>query len=76
MPKVLGQFVAKDPDPGTVFSYRIAEGNEDGSFAIDRRTGQLSVLKAPLRAGTTLTIEVQDNCIPLSTARAQCVVGR
>ena len=73
--ETIATFRAIDPDPGTVFSYRIISGNEKGVFEMDARTGRLCVQRkgAPLSAGT-LGIEVQDNCIPLSTRQTICRV--
>lgn len=70
----LATFAGRDPDPGTVFSYRIVDGNEDDAFEIDALTGVLTQRKKGGRAVRTLTIEAQDNCIPLSTARTVCKV--
>ncbi len=72
LPSALGKFTAHDPDPGTVFTYRITEGNADGAFAIEPRTGALSRVKAGMRGERTLVVEAQDNCIPLSTAKVEC----
>jgi hypothetical protein len=67
---VLGRFQGKDPDSGTIFSYRIVEGNEDGVFAIHARTGAVTLRKNGKHPARSLVIEAQDNCIPLSSARA------
>lgn len=74
---VVASFAAKDPDAGTVFSYRIAAGDEGGAFRLERRTGRL-VLAEPrqLRFPMKLVVEVQDNCIPLSTKQMDCQVVR
>ncbi|RFC43444.1 MAG: enhancin and enhancin-like [Verrucomicrobia bacterium] len=69
----LAVFRALDPDPGTVFTYRIISGNEKGCFEIGLRTGRLSRRKGGDSPGAcTLGIEVQDNCIPLSTRQGLC----
>jgi hypothetical protein len=70
-------FAAKDPDPGTIFSYRILSGDDGGAFLLERRTGRL-ILREPtrLKSPVRLVIEVQDNCIPLSTKRMECEVLR
>jgi hypothetical protein len=74
LPKDIGQFKGQDPDPGTIFTYRILSGNEDGAFSIGERTGTLQVLKEPAAGTRVLEIEVQDNCIPLSTAKTQSLI--
>jgi hypothetical protein len=69
----LAVFCAHDPDPGTVFTYRIISGNERGAFEIEARTGRLFLRKGSAAPEPcTLGIEVQDNCIPLSTRQALC----
>jgi hypothetical protein len=74
---VVATFAARDPDAGTVFSYRIVSGDDGGAFGLDRRTGRM-VLREPsaLTFPSRLIIEVQDNCIPLSTRRMECEVMR
>lgn len=72
----VGKFTAQDPDPGTVFTYKIVAGNEGGAFEIQKRTGVLTQVKAVASGTNPLTIEVQDNCIPLSVARTQCLLQR
>ncbi len=74
LPSEIGQFRGKDPDPGTIFTYRILMGNDDGAFSIGKRTGALTLIKAIAEDIRVLDIEVQDNCVPLSTARTQCRV--
>jgi hypothetical protein len=71
---VLAKFQGKDPDPGTVLGYRIVEGNGDDAFEINARTGVLSLRKKAGLSSRTLTLEAQDNCIPLSSARVACKV--
>jgi hypothetical protein len=70
----LATFAGKDPDPGTIFTYRIAEGNDDETFDINPRTGVLSLRKKGRHPARALTVEAQDNCIPLSSARVVCKV--
>lgn len=69
---VLGKFAGKDPDPGTFFTYRILDGNSDGAFVIDTFSGELTVAKAGRLPSRTLTVEAQDNCIPLTSAKTVC----
>jgi len=69
----LATFSAKDPDPGTIFSYKIAAGNEDEAFHIELRTGVLTLNK-PSKTSRKLLVEVQDNCIPLSKATKSLAV--
>ncbi|MEI7775259.1 MAG: cadherin repeat domain-containing protein, partial [Verrucomicrobiota bacterium] len=66
-------FSAKDPDLGTIFSYKITEGNEDEAFQIELRTGVLTLNK-PGKTFRKLLVEVQDNCIPLSKASKSLAV--
>jgi hypothetical protein len=69
---VVAKFAGKDPDPGTFFTYRIADGNADGAFAIDALSGEVTLAKAGKQAPRVLTIEAQDNCIPLTSAKTVC----
>ncbi len=69
----LATFTAKDPDPGTIFSYKIAEGNDDDAFYIEPRSGVLTLTK-PSKTSRKLMVEVQDNCIPLSKASKSLAV--
>ena len=69
----LATFSAKDPDPGTIFSYKIAEGNDDDAFYIEPRSGVLTLTK-PSKTSRKLMVEVQDNCIPLSKASKSLAV--
>jgi hypothetical protein len=69
---VLAKFAGKDPDPGTFFTYRIADGNADGAFAIDAYSGEVTLAKAGKQPSRALTIEAQDNCIPLTSAKTFC----
>lgn len=61
------RFVATDPDPGTIFTWSITQGNDDRAFAIDRRTGVLS-FKGVTGATRSLTIQVSDSTSDQSTA--------
>jgi hypothetical protein len=71
----LATFAGRDPDPGTVFRYRIVDGNEDEAFEIHPLTGVLTLRNKRGSLSRTLTIEAQDNCIPLSTARTVCKIA-
>jgi hypothetical protein len=72
---VLARFQGKDPDVGTVFTYRLIEGNGDEAFALDPRTGILTLRKKGRHPARILTLEAQDNCIPLGTARGVCKIA-
>jgi hypothetical protein len=72
---VLTRFQGKDPDVGTVFTYRLTAGNEDEAFALNPQTGILTLQKKGRHPARALTVEAQDNCIPLSTARGVCKVA-
>ncbi len=63
------RFAANDPDAGTIFTWTVDGGNEDGAFAINRRTGALTVgNSAALKPGTrSLTVSVSDSTVPAST---------
>jgi hypothetical protein len=71
---VVATFKAVDPDLGTRFTFRIAAGNEDGTFEIQKRTGVLKTVKAPAKADYLLKVEVSDSTIPATTKEAACVV--
>ncbi len=62
----LATFTATDPEPGTIFTYEITAGNDDGSFVIDRRSGRVTLANiAPGRsASRTLTVTCSDNGVP------------
>ena len=68
----LATFQGKDPDPGTVFRYRLVEGNGDEAFELDAQTGVLKLRGKGRHPARTVVVEAQDNCIPLSSARAAC----
>jgi hypothetical protein len=70
----LATFQGKDPDPGTVFRYRVVEGNGDEVFELDAHTGVLNLRGKGRHPARTVVVEAQDNCIPLSSARAACRV--
>jgi hypothetical protein len=71
----IARFTGHDPDPGTIFTYKITDGNTDEAFAIDPRSGVLTLQKKPGLTTRTLLIESQDNCIPLSTSQTRCRVS-
>ncbi len=65
------RFTATDAEePGTIWDYQITEGNTNGAFSIDRRTGRLRVQKVDAeKAGRyTLTVQVQDCGLPRYSA--------
>ncbi len=70
----LARFSGRDPDPGTLFRYALLEGNADGAFSLDEKTGALVLQKNGLLASRKLVVEARDNCIPLSSARLVCEV--
>ena len=77
---VVGTVHATDPDPYTVLAYRIVAGNEAVAFAIDPRTGIITVADgAPLDFETTpqflLTVEATDDGLPALTGRATITVN-
>jgi len=57
---------ATDPEPGTVFTYEITAGNEDNSFAIDRRKGIVTLARIARgrSASRALTVTCFDNGVP------------
>ena len=60
---VVGTVSATDPDDGDTVSYEITAGNEDGKFAIDAGTGEITVMGAlnyENVSAYTLTVEASD----------------
>ena len=77
---VVGTVHASDPDPFTLLTYRIAAGNDAGAFAIDSRTGTITVADAArLDFETTprlvLTVEAIDDGMPPLTGCATITVN-
>jgi hypothetical protein len=68
----LARFRAADPDPGTIFTYRIVEGDGAGAFHLEPRTGVLRLREGHSAKPGVLTIRVQDNCVPLSVKEITC----
>lgn len=68
------EFQAVDPDPGTRFTFRIASGNDDGTFAIEPRAGTLTLAKPAGSGARVLVIEAHDSTIPLSSLSRRCEV--
>jgi hypothetical protein len=65
---LIHQFKASDPDPGTVFTWTLENGNSASAFTLDKRSGQLTVKDpAATRSVRTLTIKVSDSTVPEST---------
>ena len=64
--KELATFSASDPEPGTIFTFEITAGNEDGSFAIDRRKGVVTLanIARGRSASRVLTVTCHDNGVP------------
>ncbi|NBW97043.1 MAG: hypothetical protein EBR28_10000 [Planctomycetia bacterium] len=62
----LATLEASDPEPGTIFTFEITAGNEDGSFAIDRRRGVVTLAGiAPGKsASRDVTVTCHDNGVP------------
>jgi len=62
----LGRWRAEDPEPGTIFTYEITAGNDDACFAIDRRTGVVTLanIARGRAASRELTVTCHDNGVP------------
>jgi len=63
----VGTVIASDPDRHTLPSWSIVGGNDDGRFAIDRESGDISVasdLIAAVRTRYDLTVMVSDETLP------------
>lgn len=63
---IIGKVFATDPDFGQTLTYTVSQGNDDGFFAVDSRTGNVSLIKqVAVNSGeersVPLTIRVQDN---------------
>jgi len=75
----VGTVASSDPDPGDALSTTITAGNEDGVFAIDNATGQITVadgsqLDYETRTTYTLTVQVADNGTPTLSDTATVVI--
>jgi hypothetical protein len=64
--RVIARLAATDPEPGTIFTWEITAGNDDGSFAIDRRTGVVTLAKIARgrSASREVTVACHDNGVP------------
>jgi hypothetical protein len=69
---VLATFKATDTDKGSILTYKIKEAHSAGALAMEARTGRLLLSDPTLFKPGTITIEAQDNAIPLSTRELQC----
>ena len=63
---VVGTVTASDPDTGDTLTYSITAGNDDGIFAINSATGQITIadktsLNYEAAASHSLTVKVTDN---------------
>jgi len=57
------RYKAIDPDPGQIFEWDIPSGNADHLVSLDKRSGELTVLKKPATPAT-LTLRVRDCGVP------------
>jgi hypothetical protein len=60
-------YKAIDPDAGTRFTFSIPAGNDDGAFAIEKRTGVLRIADPAKLTARQLTVKVSDSTIPETT---------
>ena len=77
---LFGVVDAYDVDNGTVLSYAILDGNEEGTFDLDSHGGHLSVadpalLDYELNEKISFTVEVSDNGDPVLTSTATITVS-
>jgi hypothetical protein len=76
---LVGTVAASDPDAGGALSYQITAGNTGGAFALDGRSGQITVdNRAALDFETTpvftLTVKVSDNGSPAESSTAAITI--
>jgi VCBS repeat-containing protein len=74
---VVGNVSANDPESGT-FTYSIASGNTNGTFAINSATGEITVANsAGLVLPTTfsLSVNVTDDGVPNQTGSATIIIN-
>jgi hypothetical protein len=76
----VGTVMAADPDPQTTLTYALAAGNESGAFAINPRTGQITVadstsLNFEATPQILLTIEAMDDGVPALSGRATITIN-
>ncbi len=77
---VVGSVSATDPDSGSTLSYSITAGNENGVFAIDAASGQITVadsgaLDYDSVTQFTLTVLVSDGGTPSKTDEAEVTIN-
>ncbi|WP_339908924.1 cadherin repeat domain-containing protein [Symmachiella dynata] len=77
---VLGTISADDPDQGEQLTFGITDGNDDGAFAIDPKTGELTVvspekLNARSARQAALSISIADRAEASTTATATIDLG-
>ena len=73
----VGAVSATDPDEGDTVTYAITAGNEDGKFAVDGSTGEITVAGAldhETAPAYTLTVEASDGNGGASTAAVSIAV--
>ena len=71
----VGAVSATDPDEGDTVTYAITAGNEDGKFAVDGSTGELTgALDHETTSTHTLTVEASDGNGGASTAAVSIAV--
>jgi VCBS repeat-containing protein len=75
----VGTVVAADPDPQTTLMYALAAGNESGAFAINQRTGQITVansavLNFEVTPQFVLTVEAMDDGVPALSGSATITI--
>ena len=69
---VLASFKATDTDKGSILTYKIKGEHNAGAISLEPRTGRLILADPALVKAGTITIQAQDNAIPLSTRDLQC----
>jgi hypothetical protein len=75
-----GKVIATDPDLGDRLTYRIIAGNDDGIFAINSDTGEMTVadnshLDYETTSSYNLTVEVQDDGVGNLTNTANITIN-
>lgn len=75
----VGQVAATDPDAGQTLSFAIVAGNDDGAFAIDPATGEVTVadqstIDFETHPAFALTVEVTDDGLTPLAATAQITI--
>ena len=69
---VLATFKATDTDKGSILTYKLKSEHNTAALSLEPRTGRLILGDPALFKPGTITIEAQDNAIPLSTRDLQC----